>query len=379
MKNTAIIATVLGLFFCIDSYSQTVNRIEPGETIPEGVVVYSLPSTSLLLSVEAVCESFTPGPYAEYAKKYLGIDVPQKEFSEYSLKSIKVSPYIEADRRNSYIANLSGFTGKSAPASFLRFSSQGLLVFSDSYTGQDAHWRFPSIATPNGLISSEATENLTSAETTLYRTVKNEKGGYDRIAVKQSSMVIKSPEAKAKEAAAMILSLREQRLNIITGNTDATFSGDALRAAVEEITKLENEYMTLFTGVYSHSVQKMDFDVVPGDMAGEELIIGFRISNTQGLLPADDISGRPVAIAITPENADLTPDSTDQTISEYDSNRKVLPRSKYEANTRGNIYYRIPSVCKVKITDGTQTLLQTRIPIYQKGIIMSFPISVLVQ
>ena len=32
----------------------------------------------------------------------------------------------------------------------------------------------------------------------------------------------------------MILSLRQNRINIITGNTDATFSGDALRAAIEE-------------------------------------------------------------------------------------------------------------------------------------------------
>lgn len=54
----------------------------------------------------------------------------------------------------------------------------------------------------------------------------------------------------------MILSLRQQRINIITGNTDATFSGDALRAAVEEIGRLEEEYMSLFTGTVGTSVQK---------------------------------------------------------------------------------------------------------------------------
>lgn len=377
MKHTILITAALTCLICANAYSQTINRIEPGETIPSGVVVYSLPSTSLLLSVEALCESFVPGPYAEYAKKYLGIEVPQKEFSEYTLKSIKVSPYIEADRNNSFIANLSGFTGKNAPASFLKFSSQGLLVFSDANTGQDAKWRFPSMANPKDLISSEATENLTSTETTLYRTVKNEQGGYDKVAVKQSSVVVKSTEAKAKEAASMILSLREQRLNIITGNTDATFSGDALRAAVEEITRLEEEYMTLFTGVYSHSVQKMDFDIVPRESSGEELIIGFRLSNTQGLLPSDDISGRPIAITITPENPDLSPDATGQFISETKSLRNS--RAKHEAATRGSIYYRIPSVCKVKVSDGTQLLLQTRIPIYQKGILLSFPISAMVQ
>ena len=38
---------------------------------PEGYVTYSLPSTSLVLDVEAVKESFYAGPYARYAEKYL--------------------------------------------------------------------------------------------------------------------------------------------------------------------------------------------------------------------------------------------------------------------------------------------------------------------
>lgn len=40
-----------------------------------GVLVYSLPSTSLHLAVEAEREVYTPGPYAKFAKKYLGLDI----------------------------------------------------------------------------------------------------------------------------------------------------------------------------------------------------------------------------------------------------------------------------------------------------------------
>ena len=38
---------------------------------PEGFLTYSLPSTSIVLEVEAVQEKFYVGPYAKYAEKYL--------------------------------------------------------------------------------------------------------------------------------------------------------------------------------------------------------------------------------------------------------------------------------------------------------------------
>ena len=286
-----------------------------------------------------------------------------------------MTPYIEADRSCSYIVNLDGFLGKASPASFFEFSSQGLLLLSDENKGRENAWRFPSIAPDATVIASEATENLTSTETTLYRTVRNDKGGYDRVAVKQSQVVEKSPEKKAQEAASMILSLRQHRINIITGNTDATFSGDALRAAVEEIGRLEEEYMSLFTGSTAASVQKMNFDVVPESGGAEELVIAFRISDTQGLLPPDEISGRPIVMEISPE-VEGEDFYSDQIIAEVESQKK---RAKHEAALRGNIFYRVPAICTVRIVDGQNLVLKSRMPIYQKGQELTFPVHVLVK
>ncbi|NCC45628.1 MAG: hypothetical protein EOM16_01155, partial [Bacteroidia bacterium] len=62
MKNTLKIVFVLALIFAsTNSYSQILN---PGEKIPAGAIVYSLPSTTIHLSVEAEFESFVAGPYA---------------------------------------------------------------------------------------------------------------------------------------------------------------------------------------------------------------------------------------------------------------------------------------------------------------------------
>ena len=299
--------------------AQNINRLEKGQTPPDGVVIYSLPTTVIRLSVEAVCETYTPGPYSQWAKKYLGIDVPQEAGSTYTLSRISMTPYIEADRSCSYIVNLDGLLGDASPASFFEFSSQGLLVLSDENKGRSDAWRFPSIAPGQEDLGSGATSNLTSTETTLYRTVRNESGGYDRVAVRQSQVVEKSPEKKAAEAATMILSLRQSRIDIITGNTDATFSGDALRAAIDEISRLEEEYMSLFTGTRVTSTQTKSFDVVPEAGKEEELTIAFRISDTQGLLPSDNVSGRPIVMETVPEdNEDFY---TEQVIDEAKASR----------------------------------------------------------
>ena len=370
-----IITPVLAGIMALTAAGQNVNRLEKGQTPPDGVVIYSLPMTSIHLSVEAVCETYTPGPYSKWAKKYLGIDVPQEASTSYTLSNIRMTPYLEADRSCSYIVNLDGFLGEASPASFFEFSSQGLLLLSDESKGKGDSWRFPSIAPGTEVLSSEATANLTSTETTLYRTVRNESGGYDRVAVRQSQVVEKSPEKKAQEAAAMILSLRENRINIITGNTDATFSGDALRAAVEEIGRLEEEYMSLFTGSTATSLQQMSFDVVPESGKSEELTVAFRLSDTQGLLPPDDVSGRPIVMEITPEdNEDVL--YTDQIIAEVEPSKA---RARHEAALRGNIFYRIPGICTIRVIDGQNLILKSRMPVYQKGEDLTFPVHVLVK
>lgn len=375
MKLRIITVPVLAGIMALTAAGQNVNRLEKGQTPPDGVVIYSLPMTSIHLSVEAVCETYTPGPYSKWAKKYLGIDVPQEASTSYTLSNIRMTPYLEADRSCSYIVNLDGFLGEASPASFFEFSSQGLLLLSDESKGKGDSWRFPSIAPGTEVLSSEATANLTSTETTLYRTVRNESGGYDRVAVRQSQVVEKSPEKKAQEAAAMILSLRENRINIITGNTDATFSGDALRAAVEEIGRLEEEYMSLFTGSTATSLQQMSFDVVPESGKSEELTVAFRLSDTQGLLPPDDVSGRPIVMEITPEdNEDVL--YTDQIIAEVEPSKA---RARHEAALRGNIFYRIPGICTIRIIDGQNLILKSRMPVYQKGEDLTFPVHVLVK
>ena len=325
-----------------------------------GVLVYSLPSTSLHLAVEAEREVYTPGPYAKFAKKYLGLDIDVEPYEKYNLLSVKVTPYLEADMNKRYVANLTGLDALSS--TFFQMTSQGLVIMSDQNKGDSEYWRFPTLAENHSSTGVEAAQTFTSVETTLYKNVKNAQGGYDKVAIQQSQVVEKSLEKKAQEIANEIFKLRKQRVQIITGDTDATFSGEALGAAVDEITRIEQDYLSLFIGRVETATQSMGFDVVPKQENERQMYVALRVSDKQGLLMPDNVSGRPIVLEITPEIVS-TPAVSSQDLSNVKTKKPNM----------GVIYYRVPAICTVKIIDGQELLLQTRIPVYQLGDTVELP------
>lgn len=325
---------------------------------PEGFLTYSLPSTTIVLEVEAVQEKFYVGPYARYAEKYLGIKARQKDETTFQLTEIKMTPLVEADQTKRYTTNVK--KGQ-IDATFLKLSSVGLISFSDAKFGDESVWRFPT-ETQGDFSGKGVSSNLTSQSATLYRS-DNSSSAYDRVSVQQDMLVEKTPEQRAAETANMILKLRKQRLQIVTGDTDATYSGEAMGTAIGEITRLEEEYMMLFTGYSEYQTQTMRFEVVPQADKADQMYIAFRLSDTSGLVPADNLSGKPVIMEIVPQ------EFADPTVSEVEvkNAKEVLA------------YYRIPAICTVKLMDGANLLLQSRMPVYQLGRESSLPVNVILK
>ena len=73
---------------------------------PEGFLIYSLPSTTITLDVEAVQDKFYAGPYAKYAEKYLGIKARQKDETTFQITQIRMTPLLEADQSRRYSVNV---------------------------------------------------------------------------------------------------------------------------------------------------------------------------------------------------------------------------------------------------------------------------------
>jgi hypothetical protein len=326
---------------------------------PQGSLTYCLPSTVINLEVEAMQEKFYAGPYAKFAEKYLGIKVRQKDETSYQLVQVNLTPAVEADQS----ARHQLFVDKGKiDASFLKLSSAGLVSFSDAAAGGETKWRFPA-RTTGDFSNKGVSSNLTSEATVLYKNDRKE-SEYNKVSVQQNMIVAKTPEQKAAETAEMILDLRKQRLQIVTGDTDATYSGEAMAAAIDELTRLEKEYLTLFTGYSETQMQKMNFEIIPDPARENQKYIAFRLSDTAGLVPADNLSGKPVVMEFLPQ--------------------RIMPEEKPAEKESKKLpavfaYYRIPAICTVKLMEGMDILLQSRMPVYQLGVEASLPVNVILK
>lgn len=351
MKKFVVLLVSLCLLCALNARDTGQQRL-----VPQGSIVYSLPQTTIHLSVQARCEQFTAGPYAKYAKKYLGWEAPVENSTRYTLSKIELTPLLEADPHHFYQINLSAL--RSVDLSMLRITSTGLIVLADTYESAKDKWRFPDPDADIPLSDAGIIENLSDETTTLYRSVVKS-GKVEPIPVKQTYMVEKPLEKRAEEAAAMIFALRDKRMNIITGNTDATFSGEAMTAAIEEMRRLEAQYLTLFMGKSTSSTQQLSFDVIPDGSRAKQVYVAFRLSSTEGLLPASDMSGRPIVLEL-----------------EYETLPGEQPRMQ-EGDPKVLVlfYYRSPAIMKLSLNDGARLLLQTRMPVYQLGNLLNFPLT----
>ena len=337
MKKT--LATIASALMLVPAFAQD----------PQGSIVYSLPSTTLNFDVEAVQENFYAGPYAKYAFKYLGIEVGEQDRCSCHITKVTLTPYIEADQKQRYVIDAAG----AASSGLLKLSAQGLIAFSNGNLGESGVWRFPSGSRadfPDKGISS----NLQAEETTLYR---NNKDGnnYSKVGVQQNMIVEKSPEKRAAETAELIFELRKKRVQIVTGDTDATYSGEAMGAAIEEISRLEREYMSLFIGYSEFKDIRMRFELVPEKGLESQKYVAFRVSDQNGLVAADDLAGTPALLELIPEEICEVPAAGKPAKGPF-------------------IHYRIPAICKVKLYKGTEVLLQSRVPVYQLGTESTFPV-----
>jgi hypothetical protein len=255
------------------------------QVFPEGLI-YALPRNGLLLKVEMIKEDFFPGPYHQYARKYLGIDnVGSANTTKWTITGIDMTVFSEPD-----------------PKAYFKVS--------DVYPVAIAQL-------PNGIISAinakgtEAEDQLVGGsllplfekKTTTFTDLSSD-DFYD-LNIEPSTgtekMVAKSQEEKAREAAEYIMRLRKKRsYKIINPSDIVPEDGEGYMAFIDEARRLDNEYVSLFTGKTVYSKHEATIIYVP-DEANVKNDVVFRFSDEKGVLPKADMSGKPVYININKE------------------------------------------------------------------------------
>ncbi|MDR1983332.1 MAG: DUF4831 family protein [Prevotellaceae bacterium] len=351
MKKILIILVIL--FVNIQTKAQVLNSSNDAQIVANSVV-YALPRTSIKIKIEVEKETFVAGPYAQYAEKYLGIEVDTRNHENYSIRKIEMLPFKEADANTLYTINFGKM--KNARANFLDLSSEGLLFFGDHKYERNMASRFETSAErQTKFLDTGAGSNYTSERAVYYGAVKTDTG-IVQVPIERWQKTGKNIEAKAAEVAELINKLRKERIDIVTGESD--FTGEGLTAVLAEIRKMEADYMLLFIGKSTKTNEIHFFDVIPDAAQIRQSYIAFRFSEKQGLIPANNVSGRPIILTLEKETTSYEDAMTD---ADAKKNKVEL------------IYYRVPLISKVSLLDGTNVLIQDRFPIYQLGNILSMP------
>lgn len=319
-------------------------------------VSYALPYTTVIVEVDAVKDYHFAGPYAAYAKELLNLNVPVKDKVETRISEIRIRPVVEADPWSPRYSCPAG------NSTFLEMTAQGLVSFRDNEEAAGATLRFsPQVKADfsgNGITGPNRQENQI-----VYKTVHTDTADV-RYPVEQSVLVAKTLEDKAAAAAETILTVRNDRYNIAIGNTDASFSGGSLAAALEELTKIEQENLLMFTGYKAKGEAHATFEVMPSATARTHRYTAFYLTEDGKL--SKEGKGRAV-----PYELEFTPVSIPDVASEPSSDAK-----KKGQGAVGTVHYRIPAVCRVRLLEDGVTILETRIPVYQLGREAEMPITV---
>ncbi len=307
-------------------------------------VVYSLPRNGVRVSVKAVKETFRPGPYAAYADQLLGIkNASTKQAVNWVIEDIKIDVFSEPDPDQTYKA-------LGDIASLISISSDGCMAGINSKSVSEK--KFEVVTNRVGQKAGFDTNNLFEyfTDSPLY-TAGDSTNNYRPVKLPD--------EQKISKAAQRVLECRRLQYEIAAGLVDEfPPDGEAYKVSLKELKQIENEYLSLFTGKSTYENATFSFDYVPKSGGKSEAV--FRISEENGIVPATDLSGKPVMIEFD-EDKDLS--------QKYSG----MVKSDNPSAGHSGIYYRIPGRATVKLISDLNVVATARITVAQFGAVAPVP------
>lgn len=359
-----------GLTACSESIRvMHVNKV--AET--DHAIVYNLPQTAILVEVEVEKTVNFKGPFAEYTDLYFQSNrTVMRNETFYRLKNVNISSFPVPDSAQ-YYAVLPA--EESTTGSFLSLNEYQFPVGIRTQT----NWPTQQFSETLNIRNTEprgpdyADLSVKSVRETVYDTVYTEVFR-DSVFVKVPKVYtrkqFKSPEKQAKEMAEQIFRLRDDRLALIKGVTDANNfpDGDAVKLMIDELNKYERQYMNMFTGQTHKSSESYRFVWLPNDELSDTGEILFRFSEKFGILPSDINQGKPFRLQLVKSRhlADVG-----DYLQYTDTKRK---QKKEDAC---GFAYRIPGRAHISLHLENQLLLERDIFVAQYGEINRLPTDIL--
>lgn len=331
-----LLSFILVFLFTVPLYAQkSKNKTDNQQVIFSEGISYSLPRTGIRIIVHARLTSYVPGPCSAWAEAYFGIkDIKNQPQSFWEIDEVSFETFAEPDPSQVYKTDLSSLP-------MLQMTQEGILAGFNTDV-------------KSGKSSRQVTNSLTTGDKTRQMELQKQ------VQVPAQSGRT-SPDQRAADAASIINKVRAVRYDIVAGMLDEFHpDGKAYEESLDELRRIEEENMALFTGKTTTEKQIFYYDYVPSSVSEKGVVI-FRFDENLGFLPENDFSGKPVMIDIEKEEVPGGAPSVAET----------------PGSVKTGISYRRPGNAVIRLSRELSVIAATRAVIAQFGTVTPLPAQLL--
>ena len=301
--------------------AQTVTvPYQPGVT-SEGVV-YFLPKTAILITVQIEKTTYTPGDFCRYADRYLRLkDVSDEPTVTYRITGIRQEAVSTADTKKRFAVK---FDPKTVAAN-IALSDDGVLLAIN--------------ATPKPIPLQQPFKSAVRPEPINPRQYMSEE-------ILAAGSTAKMAELTAQD----IYEIRESRNLLVRGQADnMPKDGVQLNLMLNQLDKQDRSLTSLFSGTIQKDTLEKTMTIVPNKESKQSLL--FRFSKKLGLVDDDDLAGVPYYIMIEDLHAIPMPD----------------PEEKKKQKQEEGVYVNVPGKMKASIYNAEGVIVTNEFPAAQFG------------
>jgi hypothetical protein len=295
-------------------------------------IYYALPRTVIQLDFIIEETELLEGPYSDYVYMVGADNYIMEDAMEYRLADIVMTTYAEADPNATFFVEMNTKKGE---ATDFHLTSKGIL-------------QGVGMVVPEAMVlpKQAVDPKPASSQDKSFKYQYGSKG--------------KSREQMAYAAADMISKIREEKIKLLTGFQETAFNLDTYRQMYADLDQMENEYLSLFIGKRIVNMVVKTVYVTPSKEVPSQTIAKFSTEDgfSTGVAGSGDV--------ITVQALSL---KTTGSINE--PSQSAVETIRHE----NKLFYRIPEIASIKVTMGSQVLLEKRETIAQYGVFMLAPLS----
>ena len=321
MKNlNLILLCIVHCALCISVTAQTsVTPFDASKDYLNGIV-YSLPKTEINVVITARHTIEKPGPFYQYAERYLAIkDIITINNETWSIENIEIQSSAVADPNRTFQVAIDN-----------KGIANNISFYHDNI-----------IAGVN--IESDGSDKSDKSDNSQFSTLNSQ---FDYSVLNEDALVATSIPKMAEMVARQIYHIRESRTALLSADLEHLPDGEALKTMLAQLDCEEAELVAFFVGKTTTYTITKTYSIAPDDNLKHYVIA--RISTSEGLIDANNVIGEPIYLNIEGRyyNAPLT-----------DPKQEKAPKG---------FYYNVPGSALITV-ESHELKTQQTLPIAQFG------------